>query len=169
MTSETAARDEFGVHDYDYYRDALRVFGGRGPTEPKALLLLAHHPDHGEEPIAGLIVFAFGREAIYMYGASSTKHRAHGAGFYLQFEAMRWAREHGCRWYDLWGIPAADPFSTVEDSSARVAPTRGDDWRGLYRFKVGFGGDIVSYPPTLERRYAPVLSWLARRAYADRG
>ena len=29
-------------------------------------------------------------------------------------------------------------------------------------FKTGFGGDIVSFPDTLERRYVPLLPSLAR-------
>jgi lipid II:glycine glycyltransferase (peptidoglycan interpeptide bridge formation enzyme) len=51
----------------------------------------------------------------------------------------------------------------VGDTHDTVASSRGDDWRGLYRFKTGFGGDIVSYPPVLERRYSPVGSLVARR------
>ena len=75
---------------------------------------------------------------------------------------MRWARDRGCRLYDLWGIPAADPTS-VSDTGDSIAGTKGDDWRGLYRFKTGFGGDIVTYPAALERRYNKPLAFVARR------
>ena len=159
LLRDTAARNEFGIHEERYYADFLRLFG------EDALLLFAIV---GGERAAGLIAARFGEEAIYMYGGSSTAHRAHAAGFLLQFEAMRWARESGCVRYDLWGIPAQDPASIGQDGD-RVAPTRAQDWRGLYRFKVGFGGDIVAYPPTLERRYHPVLSFLARLAGRVRG
>jgi len=97
-----------------------------------------------------------------MYGASSTKNRAHGAAFLLQFEAMRWARESGCLRYDLWGIPVEDPDAVHEDGT-RYAASKGEDWRGLFRFKTSFGGEIVSYPPVLERRYRPVSAFLAKR------
>jgi lipid II:glycine glycyltransferase (peptidoglycan interpeptide bridge formation enzyme) len=116
-----------------------------------------------------LIALAFGDEAIYMYGASSSKYRAHGAAFYLQFEAMRWSREQGCTRYDLWGIPEADPESTSNAAATAIGGTKGDDWRGLYRFKTGFGGEIVRYPPVLERRYVPVLPWLARKTGVIKG
>jgi lipid II:glycine glycyltransferase (peptidoglycan interpeptide bridge formation enzyme) len=109
-----------------------------------------------------LISAKFGSEAIYMYGASSSEHRGHGAAFLLQFEAMRWAREAGCAKYDLWGIPMVDP-TTMTDTGTTLAGTKGDDWRGLYRFKTGFGGEIVTYPPTLERRYSVLGSFVARR------
>ena len=111
---------------------------------------------------AGVIAARFGREAIYMYGGSSSEHRAHGAAFMLQFEAMRWARGAGSQIYDLWGIPSQDPESTGLEGG-RVAGSKGDDWRGLYKFKVGFGGDIVRYPPAIERRYHPFLAAAARR------
>lgn len=152
---DTSLRNAFGIHDVNYYSDFLRIFEG------DAVLLFAFVDDR---LAAGLIAAKFGQEAIYMYGASSTEHRAHGAAFLLQFEAMRWARAAGCLRYDLWGIPVLDPDKTAADSD-RIAATRGEDGRGLYRFKVGFGGYTVTYPVTLERRYRPVLSFIARRRY----
>lgn len=160
LLADTAARNEFGIHTADYYGDFMRLFGA------DAVLLFALIDD---EPVAGVIAAGFGDEAIYMYGASSTKHRAHGAGFYLQFEAMRWARERGYRQYDLWGIPDQDPPSVGVDGGNRVAGTRADDWRGLYEFKVRFGGQILTYPPVLERRYRPILATLARRVVRPGG
>lgn len=153
---DTAERNRFAIHPQAYYADFLATFG------EDAVLLFATIEDR---PVAGLIAARFGDEAIYMYGASSTQHRAHGAAFFLQFAAMRWARERGCARYDLWGIPVHDPSTTRDDGGGRIAPTRGEDWRGLYEFKVRFGGNIVTYPPALERRYLPVLPALARRFY----
>jgi lipid II:glycine glycyltransferase (peptidoglycan interpeptide bridge formation enzyme) len=155
LMQDTAERNEFGIHSRDYYADFLRIFG------VDAVMLFARV----DESALGAVLIAarFGNEAIYMYGASSTQHRAHGAAFLLQFEAMRWAREHGCQTYDLWGIPEQDPETVKSDHEGAIAGTKGDDWRGLYRFKTGFGGDIVSYPTVLERRHVPVLPWLARK------
>lgn len=154
LLRDTAGRNEFGIHSADYYEDFLSIFGG------DAALMFAWIEG---QPVAGLVAARFGELAVYMYGASSTKLRAHGAGFFLQFEAMRWARGVGCRRYDLWGIPEHDPASTEVDEGSRVAGTRGEDWRGLYEFKVRFGGQIVTFPASLERRYVPVIPALARR------
>jgi lipid II:glycine glycyltransferase (peptidoglycan interpeptide bridge formation enzyme) len=159
LLRDTSHRNEFDIHDGSYYADFLRIFN------EDAILLFATVDG---VRAASLIAAKFGREAIYMYGGSSSAHRAHGAAFFLQFEAMRWAREAGCLRYDLWGIPSEDPASTGE-AGERVAGTRGADWRGLYKFKIGFGGEIVTYPVTLERRYHPVLAFVARHAYAPRG
>ncbi|MGH2561392.1 MAG: lipid II:glycine glycyltransferase FemX [Thermomicrobiales bacterium] len=155
LMRDTSERNSFGIHGITYYADFMRIFGD------DALMLLAFVED---QPAAGLIASKFNTEAIYMYGGSSTEHRAHGAAFLLQYEAMRWARDNGCEQYDLWGIPARDPESTAADGD-RIAGTRGEDWRGLYRFKVGFGGESIDYPPTLERRYRPFLSFVVRRRY----
>jgi lipid II:glycine glycyltransferase (peptidoglycan interpeptide bridge formation enzyme) len=159
MLQETSDRNEFGIHTRGYYRDFLETFGDH------ALFLIAYA---GGEPAAALISAKFGKEAVYMYGASSTANRAHGAAFALQFEAMRWARDHGCETYDLWGIPAVDPVKP-DDPDGRVAGSRGDDWRGLFKFKTGFGGTTVSYPPTLERRYRPMFVLGMRLASRGRG
>lgn len=160
MLRDTSGRNDFGIHDERYYADFLRIAG-----DDAALLF----SEIDGAPVAGLVVARFADEAIYMYGASSTQRRAHGAAFLLQFEAMRWARERGCRRYDLWGIPAADPETTQGEERDRLAPTRGEDWRGLYEFKVRFGGAIMRYPPPLERRYAPGLAAIARRIYRPAG
>lgn len=157
VLKETSERNEFGIHDESYYSDFMREFGD------DALLMFAYN---GDEIAAGLMAARFGGEAVYMYGASSTENRAHGAAFLLQFEAMRWARESGCSYYDLWGIPNEDP--SIEPDADRVGGTKGDDWAGLFKFKTRFGGEIVRYPPTLERRYHPFLSLGVRRLYANR-
>lgn len=154
LLEDTSSRNTFGIHSEAYYREFLRAFGD------DAALLFAMIENR---PVAGVIAVSSGDEAIYMYGGSSTQHRAHGAGFYIQFEAMRWARDRGCKRYDLWGIPAQDPDSSAVDGGGRIAGTSSDDWRGLYEFKTRFGGQIVGYPEPLEKRYVPVLAALADR------
>jgi lipid II:glycine glycyltransferase (peptidoglycan interpeptide bridge formation enzyme) len=152
LLSETSARNQFGIHAKAYYRDFLRLFADR------SLLLFA---DVDGRPAATLVAACFGSEAIYMYGASSTEHRAHGAAFVLQFQAMRWGRDLGAQTYDLWGIPPGDPRPSAR-VDGRVPGSRGDDWTGLHKFKIGFGGSIETYPPTLERRYRPVMAYLVK-------
>jgi peptidoglycan pentaglycine glycine transferase (the first glycine) len=160
MLRDTASRNDFVVHAPDYYRHFLRVFGD------DACLMFA---EIDGKPVAGVVAAVFGDEGIYMYGASSTQERAHGAAFLLQHETMRWARSRGARRYDLWGIPEYDPESSVSDSGDRLAASTGNDRRGLYEFKTRFGGQIIRYPPPLERVYHPFLTTLARRFYTPGG
>jgi lipid II:glycine glycyltransferase (peptidoglycan interpeptide bridge formation enzyme) len=160
MLQDTATRNDFAVHTRGYYREFLRVFGD------DACLMFA---EVDEKPVAGVIAAVFGHEGIYMYGASSTRERAHGAAFLLQHESMRWARSRGALRYDLWGIPDYDPDSSVSESGDRLAASTGNDRRGLYEFKTRFGGTIVRYPPPLEHVYHPLLATLARRFYSSGG
>lgn len=154
LLTDTAGRNEFEVHSREYYEDFLDVFGD------DAFFVFARYEGNIS---AVVIAAAFGDKGTYMYGASSTEHRGHGAAFLLQFEAMKWSRDRGCQFYDLWGIPKTDPDSVTSEDHATIAGTKGDDWRGIYRFKTGFGGDIVSFPETAERQYIPGLPWLARK------
>jgi lipid II:glycine glycyltransferase (peptidoglycan interpeptide bridge formation enzyme) len=160
MLKDTAWRNDFIIHEREYYRQFMRHFAG------DATVLLAEVEGR---PVAAAVPVTFGAEAIYMYGASSTLERGHGAAFFLQFEAMRWARERGCTRYDLWGIPDVDPVTSRNEEGDRLVSTAGNDRRGLYEFKTRFGGEIIRYPAPQERRYVPVLSSLARRLYASGG
>lgn len=160
LLEDTSSRNEFGIHSRQYYTDFLEVFGDNA-----RLIFVESEGEIG----AALIAASFGKETIYMYGGSSTQHRAHGAAFLLQFEAMKWGRDRGCTTYDLWGIPDQDPEILEKGSAEGVTGTKGDDWRGMFRFKTGFGGEIVSYPPSIERRYLPILPWAARKLGVIKG
>lgn len=154
LLEDTSKRNEFSIHSYEYYERFLQTF------RDNAYFAFAKWDGYLSSVV---ISAAFGEEAIYMYGASSTEHRAHGASFLLQFEAMKWARELGCARYDLWGIPKVDPESLRAADNSSIAGSKGEDWRGIYRFKTGFGGEIVTYPLTMERRYVPILPGIVRR------
>lgn len=135
MYLATARRDGFSVHDLEYYRIVLQTLQPRD----MATLLLAHH---GEDLLAGIIVFAFGRTGQYMYGASSNQKRNLMAPYLVQWEGMRWARARGAVVYDLWGIP--DRLEEHEDL-----------W-GVYRHKRGYGGEIVRYIGAFDLVEAPL-------------
>ena len=72
--------------------------------------------------------------------------------YLLQWEAMRWARAHGCTEYDLWGVP-----DEAEESLEAQFETRHDGLWGVYRFKRGFGGRVRRSARTWERVYIPAL------------
>lgn len=154
LLEETAERDHFGIHSVDYYRDVLDTFDG------DAALLLGEFEG---ALAAGVLVIRHRDEAIYMYGASATALQRHMATYLVQFAAMRWARDHGCRVYDLWGIPHPDEHPEgVEREEAAALNVRDGLW-GVFRFKQGFGGDIVEYPGVYERVYLPPLVAMWRR------
>lgn len=140
----TGERDRFGVHSADYYARATELFGPAGqmvwlvacPADPGA-------DEPGDEPLAAIAVFALGGRAWYMWGASGDRGRNLMPNHALQWAALRWAKARGCRTYDLWGVPdevGDDPDAYAEPESWG----EGGLW-GVYRFKQGFGGQVVRY------------------------
>jgi len=146
----TGERDGFGIHSQAYYQKALDTFRPRG----QAALMMAYYED---QPLAGLMVFAHGERAYYLYGASSDAERNRMPTYLLQFEAMRWAAAKGCRSYDLYGIPDGD-----EEELERSFTERKDGLWGVYRFKRGFGGQVARSVGAWDYVYQPLLYRLYR-------
>ncbi len=153
----TAGREGFGIHSPEYYQRAYDLFHPLGACE----LLLAEYEG---QPLAGLMVFAWGERAWYFYGASNNQERNRMPTYLLQWEAMRWAKARGCTSYDLWGVPDEDA-ATLEANFT----TRRDDLWGVYRFKRGFGGELRRSAPPLDRVYRPLLYAAYRRWTAGNG
>jgi lipid II:glycine glycyltransferase (peptidoglycan interpeptide bridge formation enzyme) len=145
MMVETGGRDGFGVHSLEYYRRAYDLFHPGGMAD----LLVAEHEG---QALAALMVFARGRRAWYLFGASTDRERNRMPTYLLQWQAMRWARARGCEEYDLWGVPDED--DPVLEAGFE---TRGDGLWGVYRFKRGFGGRVVRAAQARDRVYNKLL------------
>jgi len=156
MMTVTGGRDNFGVHSLDYYQRAYELFHPKGICE----LLAAEYEG---KPLASLMVFASGKRAWYVYGASNDQERNRMPTYLLQWEAIRWAKARGCEEYDLWGVPDEDE-KTLE---ANFESRRGGLW-GVYRFKRGFGGEVKRAAQALDRVYNPLLYWLYTKYMANR-
>jgi peptidoglycan pentaglycine glycine transferase (the first glycine) len=143
LMAETAARDGFGIHTLAYYQAAHHLF-----LPDRGRLLLAEYQG---QLLAGLVVFAFAGQAVYMYGASSGEQRALMPTYLLQWESMLWARQRGCRTYDLWGVPDED-----EETLEAHFQARSDGLWGVYRFKRGFGGRLLRAAGAWDLVYAPL-------------
>lgn len=145
MLEKTSQRADFGIHSREYYRRAFELLQKRG----YCALFTARF---GEQPLASIMVFQRGNRAWYFYGASSPEHRDRMPTYRVQWEAMRWAKDKGCRSYDLWGVPDED-FETLEDQFL----DRSDGLWGVYRFKRGFGGTLKRTAGSWDRVYRPLL------------
>lgn len=153
----TSQRDGFGVHSREYYAKAFDLFHPKDEAE----LFMAEHEG---QTLAGIMVFASGKRAWYFYGGSSEVKRDLMPNYLLQWEAMRWARAHGCTEYDLWGVPDFDEQLLEENFQKRS-----DGLWGVYRFKRGFGGKVLRSVGPFDRVYnAPIYrlynAWVRRRA-----
>lgn len=168
LYAETAKRDGFIIRDYLYYETAWSIFlEGLENNEalqkqphnpnywrtvrenrPKALILIA---EYDQQPIAGIILFIFQKKAWFIYGMSSSQHRDKMPNYLLHWKAIQILRKIGVKTYDWWGAP--DRFIET------------DPMYGVYRFKMGFGGNVIrrigawDYPlqPTHYALYQVVL------------
>ncbi|HSQ25538.1 MAG TPA: peptidoglycan bridge formation glycyltransferase FemA/FemB family protein [Anaerolineales bacterium] len=153
----TGQRDQFGVHSLAYYQRAYDLFH---PSDACQIFIA----EFESEPLAAVMVFFHGTRAWYFYGASSEKHRELMPAYLLQWRAMRWAREKGCTYYDLWGVPDHN----LQDLEAGFMAHSAGLW-GVYRFKRGFGGELKRTQGPWDRVYRKFwywlyLSWMKMRA-----
>ena len=163
----TAHRGQFGIHAAGYYRDAWAAFNDPQARQNDAVgdarLFVAHKAG---EAVAAFLVFAWGREAHYMYSGSTEAGLKSGANHLLQWHAIQWAQRHGCERYDFWGVPdlmtdldAAPP----EERAALEAQAKAHPLYGVYRFKKGWGGAVVRYLPAYDDVYLPPAYWWWQR------
>jgi peptidoglycan pentaglycine glycine transferase (the first glycine) len=153
MYALTALRDGFIIRDEAYYSYVWTLLFEAGMAVP----LIA---EVDGKPVSAIFLFMFAKKAYYFYGMSTGEHREKMPNHLLQWEAILLAKSQGCLVYDFWGAP--DKFDE-EDSM----------W-GVYRFKEGFNGEILSgigaWDFTLNRtlysvytRFIPTILSIMRR------
>ena len=147
LMQTTGRRDRFEVHSPAYYSMAFRLL-----VPNCGAFLLAEAEG---QPIGAIVVGMCGESAWYLWGASSSQERSRMPNHALQWAGIRWAKGRGARRYDFWGIP--DDVGKIAAGIARGQgrPVPSDSlpvelealpqhglW-GVYRFKQGFGGEVV--------------------------
>lgn len=157
MMATTGNRNEFGVHDANYYQMAYDRFK---ESNQVALIMAEHEGD----ALAGMMVFAVGEFAWYIYGASANIKRNLMATYGIQWEAIQWAKARGCHYYDMWGIPDED-----EDTLETQFQERSDGLWGVYGFKRGWGGSVVRSLGTWDKVYNPAIYQMYKVALNLRG
>ena len=137
---QTARRNHLVRNDSRHFRAVLEAKRNHPEFRARVDYLVAEKEG---EPLAAMFLITLRNTATYLYGASSGSQRNSMATYALQWEAIRRARERGCREYDLFGIaPIPNPAHPLY---------------GLFRFKTGFGGRILhrmgcwDYPLDRER------------------
>jgi len=127
-----AQRDRFAIRSRVYFERLLAAFGDR------ALLMLARV---GNEDAGALLLVRMADRAWELYGGWSGAHAEARPFYLLKWRAMLRMRQLGVRRYDMYGLAegADDPLAGVEN------------------FKLGFGGDVVSWIGALETPVRPML------------
>ncbi|MBI2267708.1 MAG: peptidoglycan bridge formation glycyltransferase FemA/FemB family protein [Armatimonadetes bacterium] len=137
---------EGGTEDLPLFVDMLRETGERrGFSIPKAAFLQAlwqelicragagalFLAESQGKVTAGRIALALGETCWEFYAASMKIPRGLHPNHLLVWEIIKWGKKRGCVRFDMRGVPD-DP------------PPRHPLY-GIYRFKKGFGGDLVRF------------------------
>lgn len=159
IMSATSARAQFGIHSRAYYDAFWSLFGASGAAQ----LLLA---EHAGATVATAFVAADAGTGLYLYSGSTEAGLKCGAQHAIQWHAIQWARARGCRRYDFWGIPDQLGRAALSDDPAEQerleAQAQSDPLFRVYRFKKGFGGQLVRYLPAYDQVYLAPLYRLWR-------
>ena len=136
LYKSTANRDQFLVHPLKYYQAVRGLLFNHG----LGINFIAYYDN---KPIGAVVVFCFGSKVWYIYGASASEHRNVMPNHLLHWHVIQWAKEKGCKTYDMWGIPAE--------------PKEDHPLWGVYRFKKGFAGKTVRYIGAYDFPYSPLF------------
>ncbi len=135
LMTETAQRDKIKLHPKKYYD-----------------LMLKHVPcqlfsiNYQNTPLVTGIFIGFDDTFTYVHGASGNQNREMMAPYLLQWQAIKFAKSVGYRYYDFYGI------NPTNEADLDFRPR----WAGITRFKSGFGGFAKTYPGTFDLPLNPL-------------
>lgn len=131
LVAHTARRNRFSLHPERYYRILLEV----GSSDFSNELWFAEH--HGALLASAMVNwYRPSGVATYLHGGSHSDHRGVMAPYALQWAIIQEVKKRAYATYDLGGIDE-------------------ERWPGLYRFKNGFGGSVVTFPLSYDVVFKP--------------
>jgi lipid II:glycine glycyltransferase (peptidoglycan interpeptide bridge formation enzyme) len=145
MVKITGERNGFAMRRPDDYFLAL----WRTLREAGSMYLF--FAEHEGDRLAAMLLYASGRK-YWPWNASTNEKRNLKPTELLQWEVMRWAKRRGLTCCNMGGIP--NPKNLDNES---------DPWYSLYRFKSGFGGEIMDTIGCLDLAVNPVRAKLWNR------
>lgn len=148
LITKTYARQGIRLHPPAYYRTMWKFLIAAEMAELGIAEL-------NGEPLAANMVIWHDNTATYQYGGSADQQKQVMAPYVLQWETIKRACARSTMTYDFWGIAPED------------APLH--KLAGVTRFKKGFGGRVVNFPPALNMILQPTWYQAYRLAKRMRG
>ncbi|MBN2353610.1 MAG: peptidoglycan bridge formation glycyltransferase FemA/FemB family protein [Spirochaetales bacterium] len=114
------------IHPLSYYEKVLAVLAAEG-------LARVYLVEKDGALASASLVFTYGAEAIYMFGASDYEHRRDMPNHLREWRSMCDARDEGRLWFDLWGVTM-----------------RNDPGGGIKRYKLGYSERVENMAGTFD-------------------
>jgi lipid II:glycine glycyltransferase (peptidoglycan interpeptide bridge formation enzyme) len=152
----TSKRQNFKIFPMEYFKGMWDSFDMDGNIK----LFLAKY---NTQVVSAQLAIAFGDTVVNKWTVWSGQHAKLRPNEGLIWGVMQWAKAQGYRYYDLEGIEreAAERILRDEDLPKSMKAT-------VSHFKLGFGGDVVLFPPSYTFVPNPFAKWVYRNLI-DRG
>jgi lipid II:glycine glycyltransferase (peptidoglycan interpeptide bridge formation enzyme) len=124
LLQETTKRQAYKSQPPHYFEKLVAFLDGHA---------FVYEAIYEETLLAVGIMIDFAHTRIYLFGGSSQELKNVMAPHAMHWEAIKNAKGAGQTRYDFWGI----------ETASGATP-------GFVRFKLGFGGTEVQYPPTVD-------------------
>jgi len=130
------------VRNCAYYHTFWQSFESRGQGQ----MFFAYN---GNEVVASAYVLFFDGVGTYKDGASSRERPVYGTSHFLQWEIIRWLKQHKISKYDLCGTP---PSARIDDLT--------HSYYGFGKFKTSFSKHVTDFVGTYDKPLRPIQYWL---------
>ena len=142
LMTQTSGRAGFTIRSKEYYAKILNSFD----PEQCRLFMCYIDEDGKRVPLAGSICMRYGGRTVFAYSGSADHHRNLYPNYLMQWVMIQWAMEGGCELYDFGGV------MYYWDPNNRAS--------GVYKFKKGFSGEIITYAGDFSYTFKPLLTKL---------
>ncbi len=138
IMEETTSRQKFYAHTKSYHKKQWEIFAKKKKFDPNELqyhLMLANYNPPSTNQIVTLaawVLFTFHDTLYYPYGSSSSENRETMASNLMMWEAIRFGKKLGLKYFDMWG-------------SLGPKPDIKDPWFGFHRFKQGYNPLLTEF------------------------
>lgn len=140
LMQETAQRNGFSLHPKSYYKGIFENL-----HKSNAYLSVARY---GERILVIDLIIVFGGIANNIFGGSSNEEKTRMPTYLAQWEAIRYAKQLGCSYYNFGGI-------SIEGKMYK-------GWEGITFFKQKFGGEQIRHSDFFDIVVSPLWYGLYR-------
>jgi lipid II:glycine glycyltransferase (peptidoglycan interpeptide bridge formation enzyme) len=133
LMMETTNRQRFYAHTPSYHRNMFEVLNRKSSiVNRQSLTYHLLNAIYNSKVLTSWVVFVFKDTIYYPYGASSRENREVMANNLIAWEAIRFGKKLGLKYFDMWGALGPEP-------------DKNDPWYGFHRFKEGYGAELVEF------------------------